>query len=477
MNGKEGIEIFGLKGLPLFKEGDDIPELILKSLDENGLSLMDKDILVIAQSIVSKSIGSIKNLDDIVPSDKAYEIFNNIAPKAEKQGLPRKDPQLVQLILDEAKEIVKTEHVLITETKHGFICADAGIDKSNIKGNRVVTLLPDDPDYEAEKIRKYLMKKTQKEIAVIISDSFGRSFRVGAVGVSIGVSGIDPLLDMRGNKDLYGYELQSTIIGQSDSLASAAQLVMGESNEGIPVVLIRGYKFNFNENSKIETILRKKNIDLFRESETTQLTNLLKNRRSYKLAFDNKKVDRKIVEECIEIARWAPSAHNGQFWRYIIMEKQELRQKLINKMNEKLRNDLQNDGKNEEFISRKISKTRLNFNNAPILILLCLDTLELDSYSDDERQRNEIILGIQSISSSATYLLLALELKKLASCWYCAPLFAKEIIKDNLNLPESYIPMAFFTVGYPLKSVPVPSRKDLQEVIYKPNVETSKNHE
>ncbi|MFW9822766.1 MAG: coenzyme F420-0:L-glutamate ligase [Candidatus Thorarchaeota archaeon] len=470
MNGKEGIEIFGLKGLPLIKEGDDIPEFIIKSLKENGLSLMDKDILVIAQSIVSKSIGRIKKLDEIIPSDRAYEIFNIISPKAEEQGLPKKDPQLVQLILEEAEEIIKTEHVLITETKHGFVCADAGIDKSNIKGNRVVTLLPNDPDYEAEKIRKSLMKKTQKEIAVIISDSFGRSFRVGAVGTSIGVSGIDPILDLRGEKDLYGYELQSTIIGQSDSLASAAQLVMGESNEGIPVALIRGYKFSYNENSKIETILRKKNIDLFRESETNKLIKLLKNRRSYKLAFDSKVVERKVVEECIEIARWAPSAHNGQFWRYIILEKQNTREKLINRMNKKLRNDLKNDGKTEEFINRKIDKTRLNFINAPILILLCLDTFELDSYPDDERQMNEIILGIQSISSSATYFLLALELKKLASCWYCAPLFAKEIIKDTLNLPKSYIPMAFFAVGYPMKSVPTPPRKDLQEVIYKPNI-------
>ncbi|MFX1325232.1 MAG: nitroreductase family protein [Promethearchaeota archaeon] len=197
---------------------------------------------------------------------------------------------------------------------------------------------------------------------------------------------------------------------------------------------------------------------------------MLKGRRSYKLPFKDKIVDKKLIEECIEIARWAPSAHNGQFWRYIILEKSKLRENLIEKMNEKLKFDLRKDGKSEGYISQKIKKTKLNFLKAPVLILLCIDMSELEKYPDEERKQNEFILGIQSISSSATYLLLALEIKRLAGCWYCAPLFTKDIIKETLLLPESYIPMAFFTVGYPLKSVQPPTRKDLQEIIYKPNI-------
>ncbi|MHA1985099.1 MAG: coenzyme F420-0:L-glutamate ligase [Promethearchaeota archaeon] len=470
MNGKNGIEIFALKDIPLVKKGDDIPEIIFTSLKHDGLSLEDNDIIVIAQSIVSKSIGKTRNLDEITPSEKAYEIFNTTIPKVDRQGLPKKDPQLIQLILDESNKIIKSEHVLITETKHGFICADAGIDKSNIEGNRNVTLLPDDPDYQATKIRESLMNKTHKKIAVLISDSFGRPFRVGAVGVSLGVSGIDPTLDLRGKKDLFGYELQSTIVGHIDSLASAAQLVMGESNEGVPIALIRGYNFEYTEKSTIKSILRDENIDLFRDSEDTMFTKVLKNRRSYKFPFDEKKVERKLVEECIEIARWAPSAHNGQFWRYVILENQQLREKLINEMNQKLKNDLVHDGKTEEFIKNKIDKTRNNFTMSPILILLCLDTEKLEVYPDNERQQNEFTLGIQSISNSATYLLLAFEIKKLAACWYCAPIFAKETIKRILNLPESYVPMAFFTVGYPLKTVQTPSRLKLEDIIYEPKV-------
>ena len=466
MDPKNRINLIGLKDIPLIKSGDNIPQIILKSLKQSGLFLQDGDVIVIAQSLISKSTGRIANLDEITPSKEALELYEIIAPKADKLGLPQKDPKLIQLILDESKEIVKAEHVIITETNHGFICADAGIDKSNIEGDGMVTLLPKDPDFQAKKIRKSLKEKTDKDIAVIISDSFGRSFRVGAVGVAIGVSGIDPVLDMRGAKDLFGYELQTTIIGQVDSLASAAQLIMGEANEGFPAVLIRGYKFNSNENATIKTILREKEIDIFRTSERNDVKAVLKSRRSYRFPFIDKKVERDVIEECIEIARWAPSAHNGQFWRYIILEKRGIRNELILKMNEKLKNDLRRDGISEEHIIQKVNNTKSNFLEAPVLILLCLDITELEKYPDNERSLNETILGIQSISSSATYLLLAFEIMKLAACWYCAPLFAKDIIKETLNLPEEFLPMAFFSVGYPSRSVSPPPRKDLKEILY-----------
>ncbi len=315
-----GINIIGLKDIPLVKKGDDIPMLILESLKIMELSLLDGDIIVIAQSLISKSNGRTRNLEEITPSKKALELYKKISTKSRNQGLPLKDPRLIQIILEESKDIIKTEHVLITETKHGFICADAGIDKSNIEGKETISLLPKDSDRDAEKIREEIRKQTLKDVGVIISDSFGRPFRIGAVGVAIGVSGINPVLDMRGKKDLFGYKLQTTMIGQVDSLASAAQIVMGEADEGIPIVLIRGYKFEFNREAKIESIIRNKEIDLFREPIDEKLISYMKKRRSYRLPFETKKVNRKVIEECIEISRWAPSAHNGQQWRYIIIE-------------------------------------------------------------------------------------------------------------------------------------------------------------
>ncbi|MFW9987181.1 MAG: coenzyme F420-0:L-glutamate ligase, partial [Candidatus Odinarchaeota archaeon] len=348
MSLKNEIKIIGLMGIPIIEKGDSIPIIIIDALKKNSLTLEKGDIIVIAQTIISKSIGRTRNLNEIIPSNKALNLCDSITSKLKTQRLPEKAPQLIQAILDESRRIIKSQHVLITETRHGFICADAGIDKSNVDGAGVITLLPENPDKEAEEIRIALKKKTEKEIAVIISDSFGRAFRLGAIGTAIGVSGIDPVLDMRGKKDLFGKELQTTLIGQVDSLAAAAQLVMGESNEGIPIVLIRGYNFEFNKKTTINSILREKEIDLFRENQEDVLKRFLKKRRSYKLPFSTQNVDRKIIEECIEIARWAPSAHNGQFWRYIILERDMIRDSLITKMNEKLKVDLQKDGKSEE---------------------------------------------------------------------------------------------------------------------------------
>ncbi|MFW9999966.1 MAG: coenzyme F420-0:L-glutamate ligase [Candidatus Hodarchaeota archaeon] len=470
MNLKKEIKIIGLKGIPLIKKGDQLSEIIINALNKNEISLEDRDIIVIAQSIISKSSGRIRNLNEISPSKKAIELYNSIAPKIRILDLPEKSPELIQAILDESKKLIRSEHVLISETRQGFICADAGIDKSNVEEEGFITLLPKNPDHDAEKIRIALKSKTNKDIGVIISDSFGRAFRVGAIGTAIGVSGIEPILDMRGKKDLFGHQLQTTIIGQVDSLAAAAQLIMGESDEGIPVVLIKGYNFKFSEKASIKTILREKELDLFREPKHESFLEILKNRRSYKMDFAFKDVDKKIIEECIELACWAPSAHNGQFWRYIILERGKQRESLIDKMNEKFRKDLHKDRLSEAEIKKKVEKTRSKFLKAPFLILLCLDEQDLEKYQDIERMQNEFFLGIQSISSSATYLLLAFEIKKLAACWYCAPLFAKKIIKEALKLPKSYIPMAFFTVGYPIKAVKAPNRKKFKEIIFEPSI-------
>ncbi|MFW9867025.1 MAG: coenzyme F420-0:L-glutamate ligase, partial [Candidatus Thorarchaeota archaeon] len=145
MNFGNEIKIIGLKDIPIVKKGDNIPAIIIRSLQKSRLSLENGDILVIAQSVVSKSNGRTKNLNDVISSQRALKLSSDISPKAKNQGLPMKDPRLIQLILDESNEIIKSEHVLITETKHGFVCADAGIDKSNIEGDDMVTLLPENP--------------------------------------------------------------------------------------------------------------------------------------------------------------------------------------------------------------------------------------------------------------------------------------------------------------------------------------------
>jgi coenzyme F420-0:L-glutamate ligase/coenzyme F420-1:gamma-L-glutamate ligase len=459
---KDEIKIIGLKGIPLIEPGDCLDDIILTALKENNVTLNDGDIILIAQSIVSKSLGLIKDLKDVKPSQKAVDLYNEMLPFMIKHEIPVKNPELIQVILDESKSIIKARQTLIVETKQGFICANAGVDKSNVRGDSKVTLLPEDSDKEAEKIRTNLEKKAQKNVAVIITDSFGRAFRVGAVGVAVGLSGISALLDKRGSVDLYGKELKSTIVAQVDNLASTAQLLMGESNEGIPVVLIRGYKFERKEHESIQKINREKDVDLFRTS-TQQLNtiDILKSRRSYKSKFQDKDVDMKHILESIEIARWAPSAHNNQPWRYVIFKRGKFREDLIDQMNQKLREDLTEEGVSDELICNKIQKTRVNFIEAPYLILLCIDNSENLKYD-----HNEFLMKMQSASASATYLLLAFHTKGLSACWYCAPLFTQEIIRKYLSLPKTFIPIAFFTVGYPTRKQKVPLRKKLNEVLY-----------
>ncbi len=460
------IKLFGLTSIPHIKKGDDIVQIICDSCQKEDFTLQNGDIILIAQTIITKSLGRIKDLKEITPSPEAYEIYNKIKPLAKAENIPLKSPELIQVILEESKKILKAEHVIITETNQGFICANAGIDKSNIEGETKIGLLPKNCDLEAQKICKRIQDITGKKIAVIITDSFGRPFRIGSVGVALGTAGISPLKDQRGKKDLYGKTLQSTIIGQVDNLASSAQLLMGETNEGLPIIIIRGYEFEYEKYANISSIIRKAETDLFQENYEQSFVKLLKSRRSYKLKYSKRKVDKKIIEKCIEIANWAPSAHNAQPWRYIILERGILRKKLIDKMNEKYKSDLKKDGKNKSQIKKRIQKTRIQFLDCPVLILLCLDKHDLDKYPDKERNKKEHILGVQGISASATYLLISFEIMGLSACWYCAPLFVKNIVREVLNLPKNIEPLAFFTVGYGKKTkIKAPIRKRLKDII------------
>ncbi len=240
-----------LSGFPLVKKGDDIGELVVRTLRSQGLSLESGDVLVVAQSVVSKAEGAVVDLRKVRPSELALRL-------ARKLG---KDAREVEVVLREAEEIVRASHVLITRTRHGFVCANSGVDHSNVEEGRV-TLLPRDPDRSAERIRRRIKERLGVEVAVIISDTQGRAFRTGSLGVAVGVAGMKPLLDLRGRRDLYGKKLRSTVVAQADALAAAAVSVMGEAAEGTPVVLIRGAVYERGKGSARE-LVRSRDKDLF----------------------------------------------------------------------------------------------------------------------------------------------------------------------------------------------------------------------
>jgi len=251
------VRIIGLQDIPLVQENDNITSFILNSLEVSSLDLEDGDVFVIAETIIAKAEGTKIHLSSLKPSLKALKI-------AEKTG---KEPELVESILQESNEILKIgPDFIISETKHGFVCANAGIDESNVELGKA-TPIPLNPDKSAEIIRKDILKDTGKEVAVIISDTQGRPFREGAVGVAIGISGMEPLWDRQGETDLYGRKLQTTNVAVADELAAAASIVMGQADEGIPVVLIKGLNYTKKLISNFATaksLIRPKKYDIFR---------------------------------------------------------------------------------------------------------------------------------------------------------------------------------------------------------------------
>jgi coenzyme F420-0:L-glutamate ligase/coenzyme F420-1:gamma-L-glutamate ligase len=241
------IEVVPIEGVPEVAAGDD-----LAALAADRFELRSGDVLVVAQKVVSKAEGRVRRLSEITPSPEAERIGGEIAH----------DPRLVQAILDETVRVVRQERILIVETRHGFICANAGIDHSNVPGDDAVTLLPVDCDASAERIRARLRELTGLEVGVIVSDTFGRAWRVGIENVALGAAGVPVLVDYRGQLDDHGKELTVTVVAVADELAAAAELVMGKTAR-VPFVVIRGYRPE-GPPGKGRDLVRPRELDLFR---------------------------------------------------------------------------------------------------------------------------------------------------------------------------------------------------------------------
>ena len=220
---KHELRIIPVTGLPEIEEGDDLAELVTRAIE-----LEDRDVVVLAQKIVSKSEGRAVRLADVEPSERAREIAGD------------EDPRRIEVILREAARVVRVRPPLvIAETRHGFICASAGVDSSNAPEPDMLVLLPEDPDASARRIRERIRDVTGRDVAVLITDSFGRPWRQGTTDVALGAAGLEVMRDLRGHRDRAGYELKHTMIATADEIAGAAELVMGKT-DGVPAVVVRG---------------------------------------------------------------------------------------------------------------------------------------------------------------------------------------------------------------------------------------------
>ena len=254
----KGVQLFVVPGLPAFQPGDDVAARIVEQLAEMGEGLLPGDIVVVAQKIVSKAEGRLVRLLDVEPDEQAQQL-------AELVG---KDPRVLQVIIEESNEVLRARRgLLVVEQRSGWICANAGVDRSNVQPDEeseYLALLPADADASAAALRARLAELTGVAPAVVVNDSHGRAWRIGTVGVAIGCAGLPPLWNQRGLHDLFGYELISSEECIADELAAAASLLMGQSDEGRPVVVIRGYHPPALPAAPAKTIQRPANIDTFR---------------------------------------------------------------------------------------------------------------------------------------------------------------------------------------------------------------------
>jgi coenzyme F420-0:L-glutamate ligase/coenzyme F420-1:gamma-L-glutamate ligase len=247
------IRLIPIRGIPEIRPGDDLGLMIARAADAMNFELADGDIVIVAQKIVSKAEGRLVNLESVTPSEFAVEIANR----------QQRDPRLIEVILSESANIVRMDdHVLITETKHGFVCANAGVDRSNVVGAEWVSLLPVAPDDSALLLKTRFAELLNLNLAVIITDTFGRAWREGLTNVAIGVAGIKPLKDLRGKSDDHGKELSATVLAVADEIAASSGLLMRKTSR-IPVVVARGYYFDHGKGSAQE-LVRPKERDLFR---------------------------------------------------------------------------------------------------------------------------------------------------------------------------------------------------------------------
>jgi coenzyme F420-0:L-glutamate ligase / coenzyme F420-1:gamma-L-glutamate ligase len=247
------VEVIGGEGLEEVSEGASVGELICAACSREGIALVNEDVVVVAHKIVSKAEGQILRLADIEPSARALELARQLD----------KDPALVEIILRQSRRIIRMgRNTIIVETHHGFICANAGVDLSNVGPGRAA-LLPKDPDGSAQRIREEIRAQAGVDPGVIISDSFGRPWRTGTVDVAVGISGLRAFKDERGTSDRYGYELRAAVAALADEIAAAAELAMGKKGN-IPVVIVRGCEIE-KEEGTVKELLRPEAEDLFRQ--------------------------------------------------------------------------------------------------------------------------------------------------------------------------------------------------------------------
>lgn len=442
-------EIIPLEGLPVVQKPGDIASFTqaiqkgsasdtqIPNQSPNQIPIQPGDIVAVCHTFLGKIYGHTVELKKIIPTAHAQQLAT----------LCEKDPRLMQLLLDQSKDVVRVGPVTIFESKAGIIGANAGVDKSNVPGDDRYVCYPPDPNALARQIAKDLQDWLGFFVPVIITDSVGRPFREGSSGVAIGSYGIKPLISFCGQKDLYGRRLQHSDFAIADPLASIADLAMGKAAEATPAVILRGWTDYIDQTDakNVSSLIRAPELDLFRpwDWEST-----IRFRRTYKNKFSTRPVARETRQTLVEFAVSAPNAHNAQPWRFIDLTSYSNKEILVNAMAEAWRRDLKQDNHPEAEIHQRLQQSHDSLIQAPGFFVVCCDPSSMHRYPDTRRQEFEYIMGTQSVAAATCQFLLAAEGMGLAGRWMSAGLFAQEEIRKILQLPESWIPQALVLIGY-----------------------------
>lgn len=417
------VELIPIRGIPEVRRGDDLPALIAAALQRQGVAVEDGDALAVTQKVVSKAEG-------------------RIVPAGDGGG------KAAAVAAESVRVVAAREGLVVAETPHGFVCANAGVDASNV-AEGFLSLLPEDPDGSAALLRAGLEDRTGRDLAVVITDTFGRAWRRGVVNVAIGCAGLPALVDLRGTRDAGGRVLEATIVALADEVAAASGLVMGKS-DGVPVALVRGVR---REAPALpgSALVRPPAEDLFRESPLQSIHA----RRSIR-RFGPGEVTRQSLREAVRAACTAPAPHHTRPWMFVFLPKGPARLRLLVAMAEAWRADLSGDGTPSRVIERRLAKSDRLLGDAPYLAIPFVQAAGAHRYPDRERRAAEQQMFLLSGGAAIQNLLLALHDQGLASCWVSSTLFCKEETREALGLGPNWMPIGSIAIGPPPTGSPPP---------------------
>jgi coenzyme F420-0:L-glutamate ligase/coenzyme F420-1:gamma-L-glutamate ligase len=412
------VEVVPVRAMPEVVEGDDLAALIAQALVGDGIDLVDGDVLAVTQKAVSKAEG-------------------RLVPDGERKA---------EWVAKEARRIVAHRGgLVIAETPQGFVCANAGVDASNV-AEGLLSLLPEDPDASADRIREGVRVHTGRAVGVVVTDTFGRPWRRGLVNVAIGCAGIPALVDLRGTPDHHGRPLQVTVVALADEVAAASGLVMGKADR-VPVAVVRGLRPPESvEPGRARDLVRAPDEDMFRWSPLQAIST----RRTIR-EFGEGGVPREVILEAVASALTAPvphgSRHRTRPWVWILLDRGPARRRLLGAMAAAWRRDLGADGVSETTIARRVGRSDALFEEAPILAVPFLALGAADRYPDPRRQEGERDMFLLATGAGVQNFMLALHAQGYASCWISSSLFCKEEAAEALGLGTEWLAMGSVACG------------------------------